>query len=115
MIESPKTDYSQVRRFTEQPYRDVLQLWGAPLLVGLNNELHFEELKRGVVRLTVRDADGKVAHEIDMDYTAEQLCATKNEIDIVFRFKQNGELAFDQDHEDNGAPSNGGSTGTGRL
>jgi len=114
MIEAPKADYRQVRRFTEEPYRDILKLWGEPLLVGLNDELHFEEIKPGAVKLTIRKA-GEVTHEIDMDYTAEQLCATKNEIDIVFRFKENGELAFDQDHEDNGAPSNGGSTSIGRL
>ena len=115
MIEAPKADYSKIQRFTEKPYRDVSQLWGAPLLIGLNDELHFEEVKRGAVKLTIRDSGGNGAHEINMDYIAEQLCATENEIDIVFRFKENGELAFDQDHEDNGAPSNGGSTGMGRL
>ncbi|MCH9693191.1 MAG: hypothetical protein K0U72_01670 [Gammaproteobacteria bacterium] len=115
MIEAPEIDLSQLKRFTEKPFWVVEQIWGAPLLVGLNYQLHFEEVTPGAVKLTVRDAERDIVHEISMDYTAELLCATHNEIDLIFRFDENDKLAFDQDHEDNGAPSNGGSTGTGNV
>jgi hypothetical protein len=113
MIEPPEFDLSKIDRFTEEPYRKVQQLWGVPLLIGLNNRLHFERLGADRVRLTIEDPEKNTSHEITMHYTAEQLCATHNEIDLVFRLKEGGILAFDQDHEDNSAPSNGGSTGTG--
>jgi len=115
MIEAPIVDLSELKRFTEKPYWVVEKLWGEPLLIGLDYQLHFEEITPGAVKLTVRDAERHVVHEIGMDYTAEQLCATHDEIDLVVRFNENDKLAFDQDHEDNGAPSNGGSTGTGDV
>ena len=111
MIEPPEIDLSKIDAFTEKPYRTVEQLWGEPLLIGLDNKLHFEKLGADKVRLTIHDPDKGASHGITMHYTAEQLCATHNEIDLVFRLEEGGVLAFDQDHEDNGAPSNGGSTG----
>ena len=114
MITPPKPDDNHMRLFTEKPDRQVRQIWGAPLILGVDDKLHFKESGSRTVKLTVTSPENEFVHEIDLKYTAEQLCTTYGEIDLVFRINDNNELLFDQDHEDNGAPSNGGGTDTGQ-
>lgn len=113
MITPPKPDDGQIDRFTEKPYWEVGQIWGATLILGLGDKLNFERIGPNTVKLTVTNSVNKFLKEIDLAYTAEQLCTTHDEIDLVFQMNHENELIFDQDHEDNGAPSNGGTIGTG--
>ena len=109
--QEPETDL--IDKFTEPSFWLVDKMWGAPLLIKLSNKLHFEKTSARRVELTIVDKSDTIIHTVPMEYKAEQLCATHDEIDLVFRFNGNDHLMFDQDHEDNGAPGNGGATTTG--
>lgn len=127
MLNPPEPNYALIDEVVGLPPQRVQQLWGSPLIIDLDNTLYFERYGEKSVMLDVRDGDGNQLHEggIELVCIAEQLCATHNEVDLVFRLVEGAVdeksqetikwLVFDQDHDDNGAPGNGGGTGTGTL
>lgn len=125
MMKQPESKLSLIDEVIKLPTQKIGQLWGSPLLLDLDNELYFECVGDESLTLEIRDKNGKpVRSGIKLSCIAGQICGTYKEVDLVFRLVE-GEpcdkssepdkwLDFDQDHDDSGAPGNGGSTGTGR-
>lgn len=122
MIEAPQITQQDVIRFLQPNYAftgkaaeswKIEQLWGAPLFLRQGDQLNFwMSGDQGPVYLTVTRDDAAL-DEIQMAYAGDLLHATVGDVDLSFRVTLDGELIFDQDLSDNGAPGNGGGTGIG--
>ena len=102
----------------------VKKLWGTPLLIRAGDELHFSFDSAQGAKLDVytpsTDLDDKYISSTEqirfssrLQYAGGMLFASADNIDLVFRVDERGDLYFDQDLDDNGAPRNGGGTGMG--
>lgn len=127
MLNPPKPNYGLIDEVLSLSPQRVMQLWGSPLIIDLDDQLYFEPYGDGSVLLDVHDSEGNKRYDekIQLDCIAGQLCTTLDEVDLVFRLVEGTAdeksqqaakwLVFDQDHDDNGAPGNGGGTGTGSV
>ena len=125
MMKQIEPDLGLIDEVLKLPTQTIGQLWGSPLLIDLDNQLYFKHTTDGTLLLEVKNKHKETIHsEIELRCIAGQICGTHKEVDLVFRLvegkpdEKSGKpykwLDFDQDHDDSGAPGNGGSTGTGR-
>lgn len=116
MIDEPKPEPDQVKQFLYPPSGErwhVDKVWGTPLIVKSGDSLRFYFDDEKDVALDIYDRDSTVRFSSKMRFAADMLFTSKDNVDLVFRIDERGELLFDQDLDDNGAPRNGGGTGMG--
>ena len=125
MMKQSEPKLGLIDEVVDLPAQKIGRLWGSPLLIDLDNALYFQRGDGESLFLEIRDKNGKAVHsKIKLSCIAGQICGTHDEVDLVFRLVEGAPnekdgtvekwLDFDQDHDDSGAPGNGGSTGTGR-